>query len=106
METVGKVTLHQEGWFAAKLQFVYKKGNEWVHVDGSGSLAIKQSVTMDPGACGVPDGAEFSVYVFVVWGSDNQGHEVFTYQSGNTRTAEYTISGTTLSNSLAFEGIR
>jgi hypothetical protein len=104
METVGKVTLHQEGWFVAKLQFAYRAGNTWKHVDGSGNIPIAQKATLDPGDYGVPKGAEFSPYVFVVWGNDQRAHEVFQYEKGNSFTAEYTIRGRTLDNSLEYEG--
>ena len=105
IETIGKVTLHQKAWVVAKLQFVYLEGSVWKHVDGSGGTALGQSVTCDPGDYGVPNGAQFAVYVFVVWGNDRQGREVFRYEKGNTRTASYTLTGTTLDASLSFDGI-
>lgn len=105
METIGKILLNQNGWFVAKLQAVYKNNDEWVHVDGSGGIPILQKVVIDPGDHGVPNGSEVSPYVFVVWGNDNRAKEVFKYEKGNSRTAEYTITGTTLDNSLAFQGI-
>jgi hypothetical protein len=99
---IGKMTLHQDGWFVAKLQFVYADGDRMIHLDGSNGIPIGQSVTLDPGKYGVPANAPVSIYVFVVWGSDNQGHEIFTYVPGSPNTADYTINGTTLSNTLKY----
>ena len=102
-KTIGKVTLHQNGGFVAKLQFMYENGSQWVHLDGSAGIPVAQSVTLDPGQFGVPNNGNMSVYVFVVWGADNQGKEVFTYVSGSPNVAEYTIEGTTLSNKLIYK---
>jgi hypothetical protein len=76
-----------------------------VHVDGTGGIALGQTETVDPGKYGVPSGALFSVYIFVVWGNDVQGREVFRYETGNSRTADYTLTGTTLDAHLQFNGI-
>lgn len=103
--TIGQVCLHQKAWVVAKLQFVYWDGEKSVHVDGTGDITLGVTKTVDPGDFGVPPGAQFSVYVFVVWGADRQGHEIFTYERGNSRTATYTLTGTTLDTSLAFNGI-
>ncbi|NTW68877.1 MAG: hypothetical protein HGB23_03395 [Chlorobiaceae bacterium] len=99
---IGKVTLHQQGVFVAKLQFVYQDGSKMIHLDGSSGITIGCSVTLDPGAYGVPDNAMMSVYVFVVWGSDQQGHEIFNYVPGSPNVADYTITGTTLNNTLTY----
>lgn len=100
---IGKVTLHQKGAFVAKLQFMYENDSQWIHLDGSAGIPVGQSVTLDPGKFGVPNNANMSVYIFVVWGADNQGKEVFTYVSGSPNVAEYTIDGTTLNNHLTYK---
>lgn len=105
-QNVGSVTLHQDGWFAAKLQFVYFDGERMIHVDGSSNLTMGTSETLDPGKYGVPSGAELSIYVFVVWGNDCQGKEIFKYVPGSPNRADYTITGTTLNNKLTFNGIK
>jgi hypothetical protein len=104
-DVIGKITLHQNGAFDAKLQFVYHEGDKLVHLDGSPDIEVGHSSTLDPGKFGVPAKAEVSLYVFVVWGSDNQGREIFTYVPGSPKNAEYTITGTTLNNALRFDGI-
>lgn len=104
MDTIsaGKATLHQKAWVVAKLQFVYYDGGRAIHVDGSPGVTLGDSVTLDPGQFGVPEGAQFSVYVFVVWGNDQQGHEIFTYTPGSPQDASYTLTGTTLNNKLTY----
>lgn len=106
MQQVGNFSLKDNGGFDVKLQFVYvdTKGDKH-HVDGTGSYPLGQTKTADPGDYGVPDGAPVALYAFVVWGHDNTATQFFTYSKGDTTTANYTISGTTLDNSLGFEGL-
>ena len=61
----------------------------------SGKLRNSTRATM-----GVPEGATFWSYVFVIWGYDNEAKQGFIYGKGNPETAAYTITGTTLSNTL------
>jgi hypothetical protein len=65
---LGKVALHQGAAVIAKLQFVYWDGGTWHHVDGTTALPLGSTVIADPGEFGVPDGAQFQPYVFVVLG--------------------------------------
>ena len=106
VDTVGKMSLQNNGGFAVKLQFSYvdEKG-EKQHVDGTGSFPLGQTKTADPGDYGVPDGSPVTIYAFVVWGKDNQGTKYFQYSKGNSMVANYTISGTTLDNELGFVGL-
>lgn len=106
MTQIGKLSLKNNGGFAVKLQFVYvDSSGEKHHVDGTGSFPLGQTETADPGDYGVPNGSPVAVYAFVVWGSDATGTQFFTYETGNGTTANYAISGTTLNNSLGFEGL-
>lgn len=106
MRTIGKFKLSNQGGFVAKLQFSYiDQDGERQHKDGTGSILLGQSETADPGDYGVPDGAMVALYVFVVWGTDNLANQMFTYKKGSPETADYTISGTTLSNHLGLTGV-
>jgi hypothetical protein len=106
MREIGKFCLKNNGGFVCKLQFVYWDENgEKHHVDGGGNITLGFSDTQDPGAHGIPDGANVALYVFVVWGSDNEAPQMFTYRSGSASTANYSISGTTLSNSLGLVSV-
>ena len=106
MQQVGKFSLKNNGGFVVKLQFQYidNKG-EKKHVDGTGSFPLGQTETADPGDYGVPEGSPVTVYAFVVWGKDAVGQQLFIYTKGSTTTANFAISGTTLDNSLGFEGL-
>ena len=76
-----------------------------VHADKhKGDTLVGQTVHVDPDDYGVPEDALFSLYAFVVWGSDVQGHEVFRYQKGNGWSAKYALSGTTLDAHLSYKG--
>jgi hypothetical protein len=103
METIGKISLHQQGAFVAKLQCRYSvDGNTWEHADGSGDILVGQTKAIEPN---IPTGSKVSAYIFVVWGSDKTANEIFLFEKGNSRTANYTITGTTLDSSLSFNGI-
>lgn len=106
MQSIGKMSLKNQGGFVCKLQFVFwdANGNKQ-RTGGSGDIDLGQSDTEDPGAYGVPDGAPVSIYVDVVWGDDNEGSQMFTYSKGSSCTANYAISGTTLDNSLGLTGM-
>jgi hypothetical protein len=46
-----------------------------------------------------------SLYVFVVWGTDNEARQSFIFEQGSKVKANYTITGTTLSNTLGLINI-
>lgn len=106
MQSIGQFSLFNQGGFVTKLQFVYwdSQGNK-IHKDGTDGFDLGQKKTANPGDFGVPNGALVSLYAFVVWGSDNEAKQVFTYDSSSTVTANYTISGTTLDNSLVLTSV-
>ncbi|SCL68642.1 hypothetical protein GA0070606_4835 [Micromonospora citrea] len=112
-ETVGKICLQQNAWVVARVEFVVLHNGEMVHIKcDTGDVRLGQKIVVDPGKqCKMsdgslmPTGALFSLYVFVVWGNDVQAHEIFKYESGNSRTANYTLTGTTLDSHLQLTGI-
>jgi hypothetical protein len=106
LQEVGNFSLTCQGGFVARVMFSYldDDGNKQ-HTGQSGDVPLGQTRKVDPGSMGVPDGALTYLYVFVVWGTDNEATRAFTYRKGNPMTANYTISGTTLGNSLGLTGI-
>ena len=102
---IGNVGLHQSAAVIAKLQFVYAEGATWHHVDGTAELPVGSTVIVEPGEFGVPEGAQFQPYVFVVWGIDPQVQSVFTYKRNAPLTATFTLTGTTVLNSVTLDSI-
>jgi hypothetical protein len=101
MKQIGKFSLHNGGGFVARGQVAYLDDSGEKHLSQSaGDLTLGFTYDVDPGSLGVPDGSIVSLYVFVVWGTDNEARQSFIYQKGNTTKANYTITGTTLSNTL------
>jgi hypothetical protein len=101
MKQIGKFKLHNGGGFVARGEVAYLDDNGEKHLSGNaGDITLGRDGIIDPGALGVPDGSIVSLYVFVVWGTDNEARQSFLYQKGNPATASYTITGTTLSNTL------
>lgn len=100
-QSVGKFSLHNGGGFVVSISFDYLDENLQKQRSKSGSnFPLGQTDTVDPGSLGVPDGATLWLHADVVWGTDNVATQGFIYQSGSSATANYTITGTTLSNTL------
>jgi hypothetical protein len=101
MTKIGKFTLHNGGGFVARGEVAYLDDNGEKKLTGNdGDILLGQTRDVDPGKLGVPDGAIISLYVFVVWGHDNEARQSFIFERGSRVTANYTITGTTLSNTL------
>lgn len=101
MTKIGKFTLHNGGGFVARGQVAYLDDNGEKKLSGNaGDITLGITKDVDPGGLGVPDGSIIDLYVFVVWGTDNEARQSFIFEKGNTTTANYTITGTTLSNTL------
>ena len=101
MKNIGKFSLHNGGGFVArgKVAWMDDEGEQQLTSD-AGDITLGVTRDVDPAALGVPDGAIVSLYVFVVWGYDNEARQSFVYKTGNSSVAKYTITGTTLSNTL------
>lgn len=101
MKKIGKFSLHNGGGFVArgKVAWMDEDGEQKLTSD-AGDITLGFTGDVDPGSLGVPDGSIVSLYVFVVWGYDNEARQSFIYEKGNSTVAKYTITGTTLSNTL------
>lgn len=100
-QSVGKFSLHNGGGFVVSISFDYLDENLQKQRSKSGSnFPLGQTDTVDPGTLGVPNGATLWLHADVVWGTDNVATQGFIYQSGGALTAAYTITGTTLDNTM------
>ncbi len=107
IQRVGKFKLNQQGGYVCRTEFVYMDDNgQLVQSSQTENELLGQTYTTDPGSLGVPDGSTVWMKIWVMLGTDNQALQAFQYQAGNSRVAEYTCSGTTLSSHLALDGIR
>ncbi len=105
-QKVGKFSLHQQGGYVCRTEFVYLDDNGQLQQSSQTSNELLgQTYTTDPGDLGVPDGSILWMKIWVMLGTDNQATQAFMYQKGSNQTANYTCSGTTLSNSLALNGV-
>ncbi|HEY0604321.1 MAG TPA: hypothetical protein VGD58_15480 [Herpetosiphonaceae bacterium] len=101
LQKIGKMSLKNQGGFVARIMFSYLLENGEKRLsEHTGDITLGQTKTVDPGDLGVPDGSVVWMYVFVVWGRDNEAKRAFLYEKGNPNTAHYSISGTTLDNEL------
>lgn len=101
LKEIGKFTLHNGGGFVARGKVAYMDDDGAKHLtDSAGDITLGFTRDVDPGALGVPDGSIVDLYVFVVWGTDNEARQSFIYRAGSKVSANYTITGTTLSNTL------
>jgi hypothetical protein len=107
LPTIGKFTLHNGGGFVCKPQFKYMDdaGNT-VITDKGGDITLGFTHEADPKDFSVPDGSIITLIAFVVWGKDNEAKQSFIYNKNSPDIADYTITGTTLDNTLGLIGIR
>ena len=107
---VGKVSLENKGGFSLWLYA------PWINNDGvekggkedksySDRFNNPSSRTVDPYDWGTSDGSWVRVFSYVASGKDKQGDEYFLYRRGNPKTAHYRHTGTTLINTLHFDGV-
>jgi hypothetical protein len=101
LQKIGKMSLKNSGGLVIRIQFSYldDEGEKKLSKQ-TGDITLGRTETVDPADLGVPDGSMVYMHAFVVWGTDNEAKRAFTYEKGNTTTAHYNISGTTLSNDL------
>jgi hypothetical protein len=106
MQKIGKMSLKNSGGFVARIQISFLDDNGMKQLTGqTDDVTLGFTKTVDPGDLGVPDGSMVYMHVFVVWGTDNESKQAFIYEKGNVSTANFNISGTTLSNDLGMTGI-
>lgn len=107
LHEIGNVSIHNGGGFVVRMQFKYT--NEDGNVETSehgGDVTLGFTQKIDPGVLGVPDGSPVILNAIVVWGKDNEAQQEFMYIKDNQVTAAYTITGTTLNNTLGFIGFQ
>ena len=101
LQKIGKMSLKNSGGFVTRIQYSYLDDDgEKKLTKQSNDITLGFESTEDPGNLGVPDGSTVYMHAFVVWGTDNEARRAFVYQKGNTSTARYNISGTTLNNDM------
>jgi hypothetical protein len=98
---VGKFSLHNGGGFVCRIMFNYMDDSGHSNTTGqSGDILLGQTKVVDPAELGVPNGSIVTLKAFVVWGTNNTAQQSFVYEKGNPAIAKYTITGTTLDNTL------
>jgi hypothetical protein len=105
MPKIGHMSLKNDGGFVARIQFSYFDDDGCKQLTKqSDDITLGFTKTVDPGDFSVPDGSLCSMHVFVVWGTDNEANQLYTYTKGNASVANYVISGSTGSNQLGLIG--
>jgi len=105
---IGFISFQNNGAFVARLQFEYydKKSRKWIRTKYNGDITVGYSRTEKPGDYGVPNGSLVKLHASVAWGSDKDSRDIFTYKEDNPYAAFFSISGTTVNNSLKLEEIQ
>lgn len=106
--TVKAFTLHNDGAFVARIRI------HWINpVDGSSGdyepsgyhdICAAAERTLNLSEAGFAEGTLVRLHAVVVLGKDKDADRYYSY-SANGGIADYTISGTTLINSLKFNGL-
>jgi len=104
LEPVGHISLHNKGWFVARMNFLFQNENgNTGHLAGSGKDILKgKAESQELCEFGMPEGAICTIRADVVWGSGKSGQMWFKHESGSKRRANFVIAGTTLGNTLGF----
>lgn len=108
MPAIGKLKLHNTGWFVARLGASWIDANTPHTVDeGTGDIDKGQTRTLDPGDVGCREGDKVWAYVLVKAGDSKEGsaQDGLTYDAGNANVGKYLIHGTTHDTHLKFEGV-
>jgi hypothetical protein len=106
MQKIGHMSLKNDGGFVARIQIAYLDDDGYRQMSRqSDDVTLGASRSVEPSSLGVPDGSICYLSAFVVWGTDNTAGQAFYYDKGNSNSANYSISGTTLSNDLGLIGI-
>ncbi len=106
MTNVGSFSLHNGGGFVVRISFKYIDDNGQTQRSETGdAILLGQTQTVNPTNLGVPDGVTLWLYADVQAGYDNQAVQGFAFQNGNSSVAQYTITGTTLNNTLGLIGV-
>jgi hypothetical protein len=101
VKKIGKFSLHNGGGFVARGKVAWMDDNgETQLTSDAGDITLGVTRDVDPGSLGVPNDSLVNLYAFVVWGTDNEARQSFMYEQGNPAVAKYTITGTTLSNTM------
>lgn len=103
-QKVGHISLKNSGGFVAQMAFQYAVTPNDLPVrttKESGNILLGQTHTENPADLGVPNGSRVWLYVDVHAGKDTTSNESYIFEEGNSCTAHYVISGTTLNNTLA-----
>jgi len=105
--------LENNGWFVAKVACEYSTdgGVTWRESGHTGGIVMGEFYPVSLPPFAVPNGALVKIHVIVVGGvggaKAKTGSEVFQYNASNSPPsyAYYSIMGTTLKNSLLYQGI-
>jgi hypothetical protein len=102
MARIGKFTLDQAAWVVARGSTTcIDDYGEKTRASSGGDILIGQTRDVKPGDLGVPDGSIINLYVVVVAGIDNEAQQSFIFDKSSTTAANYKLTGTTGSNTLA-----
>jgi hypothetical protein len=102
MARIGKFILDQAAWVVARGSTTcIDDYGEKTRASSGGDILIGQTRDVKPGDLGVPDGSIINLYVVVVAGIDNEAQQSFIFDKSSTTAANYKLTGTTGSNTLA-----
>jgi len=106
MARIGKFTLDQAAWVVARgsATSIDDYGAK-TRSNSGGDILLGQTRDVKPGDLGVADGSIVNLYVVVVAGTDNEARQSFIFDRSSTTAANYKLTGTTGSNTLALVSV-
>lgn len=111
MERIRYFRLHNNGAFVARMRIIcisMDDGHEYeIEQEGYHDICVGAERTFDlqnDAKGNIKPNDLVKLEVVVVLGKNNTAREMFMYDPSSSKMADYTISGTTLINTLTFNG--
>jgi hypothetical protein len=106
MAKIGKFTLDQEAWVVARGSATsIDDYGEKTRANSGSDILLGQKRDVKPGDLGIADGSIVNLYVVVVAGVDNEAPQSFVFDTSSATAANYKLTGTTGSNTLALVSV-
>jgi hypothetical protein len=98
LKKIGKFVLRNGGGFTARamVSWTDKEGKKHRTENPGirGDIVLSQEGEINPGAYGVPAGAQVAFFAFVSLGDDVEARQLFEYDPNSNVIATYSITGT------------
>jgi hypothetical protein len=106
MTKISEFTLHNGGGFVCRISATFLDDNgEKKRANTAADIQLGITRNAKIADLGVPDGSIVSLYASVALGYDNEAQQSYIADFKSAKVANYTITGTTLNNTLGLVSV-